>query len=353
MVKEVKDLYRRKLILLECISGSTAYGLNLPHSDIDKRGVFYAPRSVFYGLEEVNQVSSDTGDDSFSELGRFFQLVLKNNPTMIELMNTPNEFVLTKHPLFERLTKEMYLSKLCKDTFAGYAITQIKKARGLNKKILNPMERQRKTVLDFCYVTDKQGSASVRVFLTKQGLKEANCGLSKVAHMTDTYALYYGINQQYRGIFKGEESNDVLLSSVGKQDEPIAYLFFNRSGYSKYCKDYKEYWEWVEKRNDARYHNTLSHGKNYDAKNMMHTFRLLHMSEEIASLGEVKVKRPDREFLLKIRSGQFDYEDLLIMAEEKIEEMKSAYNKSSLPDQPDSVALNNLLIAFREELYKG
>jgi len=34
---------------------------------------------------------------------------------------------------------EMFLLKNCKETFAKYAITQIKKAKGLNKKLINPV----------------------------------------------------------------------------------------------------------------------------------------------------------------------------------------------------------------------
>lgn len=50
---------------------------------------------------------------------------------------------------------------------------------------------------------------------------------------------------------------------------------------------------------------------------MMHTFRLLNMAEEIAREGIVNVRRGDREFLLKIRSGVFSYEELVELANEK------------------------------------
>lgn len=70
-----------------------------------------------------------------------------------------------------------------------------------------------------------------------------------------------------------------------------ALMSFNENAYKQYCKAYKEYWEWVEERNEERYQNTLEHGKNYDAKNMMHTFRLLDMAEEIASEKSILVKK--------------------------------------------------------------
>ncbi len=120
---------------------------------------------------------------------------------------------------------------------------------------------------------------------------------------------------------------------------------------TKYCKDYKEYWEWVEKRNDKRYQNTIQHGKNYDAKNMMHTFRLLNMCEEIGRYGKLLVRRADRDYLLKIRRGEFEYDKLLQLAEQKINEIDTIYQNTTLPDQPDSKKLEKLLVEVRKGIY--
>jgi hypothetical protein len=86
----------------------------------------------------------------------------------------------------------------------------------------------------------------------------------------------------------------------------------------------------VEERNDERYKNTKSHGKNYDAKNMMHTFRLLNMAEEIAVHHRVIVHRKDRDFLLRIRAGDFEYEELIGMVEEKMIKIHYCPDKSGV-----------------------
>ena len=348
----IKTIYKENLVLLDCISGSTAYGLALPSSDIDKRGVFHLPKSIFYGVGGVDQVSNSTNDESYSELGRFFELLLKSNPTMIELLNTPIDFVIHQHPFFEKITPELYLSKKCKDTFAGYAITQIKKARGLKKKILNPVEKKRKSLLDFCYVPQQQGAVPVLEYLQTLGISQSQCGLAKIPHMNEMYGLYYDENMSFKGIVKKENANEVVLSEVPKNVNPITIMSCNASGYSTYCKEYKTYWQWVEKRNEERYENTLSHGKNYDAKNMMHTFRLLTMAEEIAKEGKVFVQRNDREFLLKIRAGEYEYDTLLKMAEEKIISMQEAYQTSNLPEDVNQEKLVDLLVELREIVYQ-
>lgn len=348
----VESLHKKNMILLECISGSRAYGLNTPQSDTDIKGVFLLPKNEFYGLEYVEQVSNETNDIVFYELKRFIELLSKNNPNILELLVTPKESVIQKHPIMDLLKPEDFLSKLCKDTFSGYAMTQVRKAKGLNKKILNPIDRERKSILDFCYVNEGQGSKPLKVFLEEKGIRQEECGLSNIPHMHEMYGLYHDLKGSYGGIIRKSDANEVALSSIAKDVEPIALMSFNKSGYSKYCKDYKEYWDWVEKRNDARYTNTISHGKNYDAKNMMHTFRLLNMAEEIGREGVIKVKRSDREFLLRVKGGEFNYDELVEKAEQKIEEIESVYAKSNLPEQPNVDKINNLLVEMREQLYK-
>lgn len=349
----IQDLRDRNLILFECISGSRAYGTDLPTSDTDIRGVFMLPQADLYGLCYVEQVNDDKNDVIFYELRRFVELLAKNNPNILELLCAPADCVLQKHPLFDQLRSEDFLSKLCKETFAGYAVSQIKKARGLNKKIVNPLPKERKSLLHFCYVLIGAGSQPVLDYLGKRGWEPTNCGLVNVPHARDTYALFYEETGTvgYSGLIGGLDSNAVSLSSVPKDAQPVAHLYVNHDGYSSYCKDYRDYWEWVEKRNDARYQNTLSHGKNYDAKNMMHTFRLLDMASEILETGRVLVRRPNRDKLLQIRSGQFEYDDLLAQAEAKVARVEAAAAVSPLPDRPDLARIERVLVKMREEWY--
>ncbi len=74
-------------------------------------------------------------------------------------------------------------------------------------------------------------------------------------------------------------ANDVQLSSIPKGVDPAATMHFNKDAYSIYCREYAAYWLWV-------------------AKNMMHTFRLLNMAEEIAIHRQVI-----EDLLVRIREG--------------------------------------------------
>ncbi len=350
----IQDIKDNGLLLFECISGSKAYGLNTPQSDTDLKGVFYLPKDKFYGLEYIPQISNETNDEVYYELGRFVELLSKNNPNILEILASPADCILYKHPLMDYLHIDMFLSKLCKDTFAGYAHSQIKKARGYKKKIVNPMDEERKGVLDFCYVLEGHTAVPVKEWLDKKGYRQELCGLSSIAHSKGMYALFYDKNEEftYHGIVNSMLVNEVSLSSIIKGEKEIAYLSFNIEAYSMYCKEYKEYWDWVAERNDNRYHTNLSHGKNYDSKNMMHTIRLLQVAEEILRDGTLTVKRSNRHQLLDIKSGNMDYDNLLVMADRLMESIDKFTKSSKLQEQPEMAKVQGILVKMREKLYK-
>lgn len=349
-IKEIKD---RGLLLFECISGSRAYGLATSKSDTDLKGVFYLPRSEFYGLSYIAQVSDERNDEVYYELGRFMDLLLKSNPNILEMLVSPADCILYKHPLMEKLNIKSFLSKNCKETFAGYAIAQIRKAKGLKKKIVNPMPQKRAAVLDFCYMLEGHTSVSLKSWLEKMNYSQERCGLVNIPHAKGLFALFYDAECKfhYKGIAVNEAANEVSLSSIPKEEQEIGYLSFNVESYSMYCKEFKEYWDWVDKRNEDRYMDNMLHDKEYDAKNMMHTIRLLQVTEELLKTEELRVNRPNREELLAIRSGKFEYSVLLAQSEELIQKIDLAYEQTMLPEAIDAQKLENILIEIRKELY--
>jgi uncharacterized protein len=318
------------LLIFEVISGSKSYGLDTPTSDTDIKGVFVLPKDLFYGLEYTAQVNNESNDIMYYELKRFMELLSKSNPNILEMLNVPEKCVLYRHPVMDMLQPEMFISKQCEQSFANYAFTQIKKAYGLEKRIVNPVEEVRKSVLDFCFVYEDKEAVALEKYLKAKGLDQSNIGLAAIAHLRDCYNLYHSSEFKYAGITKKEHANDVSVSSIPKGEKSIAMLYFNKDGYSVYCKRYKEYWDWVAKRNEQRYDTTMQHGKKYDSKNMMHVFRLLLMAKEIAVEGKINVFRNDREFLLSIKEGKFEYDELVQKA-------------TALKDE--------LLIKMREEYY--
>ncbi|WEK33899.1 MAG: nucleotidyltransferase domain-containing protein [Candidatus Pseudobacter hemicellulosilyticus] len=339
-------------LILETIAGSRAYGLATASSDTDIRGVFVLPKAQFYGLDYTPQVANDSNDIVYYELKRFIELLVRNNPNIMELLATPEDCILYKHPVMDLVDPALFLSKLCEQSFANYAYTQIKKAYGLEKKIMQPMEAERKSVLDFCYVYLGKSTIPLAAFLQMQGYRQEEMGLAAVAHLRDCYNLFHSTVHPCSGVVRKDAANEVCLSSIPPGEIPVGLLYFNKDGYSVYCKKYKEYWDWVASRNEVRYQSTMHHGKKYDAKNMMHVFRLLLMAKEIATEGRINVRRYDRDFLLDIREGKFEYEDLVAQATTLKNDLAQYYAKSSLPEQPDLLLAERLLLHMREACYQ-
>ncbi|MFA9488463.1 MULTISPECIES: DNA polymerase beta superfamily protein [unclassified Mannheimia] len=351
----INDLKQQNLILFEAISGSRAYGLALPHSDVDIRGVYYLPEQYFYGLNYIPQISNETNDEVYFEIGRFVELLLQNNPNVLELLASPEHCIQIKKPIMNLLKREYFLSKQCQQSFAGYAFGQIKKARGLNKKIVNPLPKEKKSLLEFCFIIENAQSIPLTKWLEKQQLSQTQLGLVSIDHTKHLYAVFVDERQElgYQGIIKQAEDSVILRSRVAIDIFPVAYLFFNQDGFTSYCRDYQSYWQWVSERNEERYSNNQAHGQNYDSKNMMHTFRLLETARDIALYREIIVERPNREALLAIRRGEFSYKELISRAEKLMEEVEILFANSDLPETADRKKALQALVEIRQQLYSG
>ena len=378
------------LILLEAISGSRAYGTSTPESDTDYRGVFILPEDHILGTKYTEQVSDSTNDTTFYELKRFLQLVEQNNPNILELLNVPDDCIIYKHPSFDHILehRDKFITKLCKNSIGGYARQQISKAGGLNKKQNWEKDKvTRKDILDFCYIIEGNTTRPIKDWFQLHGYvsdAQVFCGVVNVPNARDTYTLYYdglssncfssdynNVERQklidfqintasklglgYKGIMKTDEnsSNQLRLSSIPKDEKPIAIFSYNQDGYSQHCKDFREYEDWLTKRNTARYTDVKSHGQGLDGKNLMHCKRLLEMAREIGSGQGINVRRPNAEALLDIRRGKVSLPDLVIWAENEIKAIDEIFDNSDLPSEVDSKLLDKLCVKVRREFYNG
>lgn len=224
----IEELRKSGWIAYEYIRGSHAYGLNIPTSDEDHGGVFICPQEYLYGLRSnyPEQIQDKRGDVVFYEFGRWIELLLKSNPTALESLFIPSRCIVGKvHPAIQKIidNRDMFLSKDCFKTLHGYAVSQISKARGLNKKCVNPVT-ERKTVLDFCSVPYMQGSKKVVDWLNDRGLKQKYCGLVALPNMHDVYGLYYDWGThlicEYGADFKDKTNlNEIWDKLCSEQDE--------------------------------------------------------------------------------------------------------------------------------------
>jgi hypothetical protein len=343
-------------IIFKTIVGSQAYGTATASSDIDYKGVYVQHPKEILAFRYAEQLEVNK-DEFYYEVRRFLELLQVANPTVLELLYMPKDCVQYEHKLFGLVTahRDKFLTTRCLQSFGGYAIAQIKKAKGLDKKMNWERDRVvRKRPLDFCYVYENGKTIALQTFLTREGLLQEYCGLTKLDHFKDCYALYYDDyvkeHRQPFG-FKGivlENSNEIRLSPIPKGIAPKTIMYYNKDGYSMHCKDYKEYQIWLETRNTQRYVDIKGHQQQIDGKNLLHCRRLLDMAKEIAVEGRIAVRRKNAAELLKIRRGEFDLQTIIAEAEQDILELETLYAQSNLPEMVDEQFVNNLLVEIRE-----
>lgn len=393
-------------LLYEYVRGSNLYNLNTSDSDVDTSGVYLCTQEELlgslpgtdtarWGNMYKAQVSDSRHDNTWFEIGELLRLLMKSNPTVLESLFVPKSKVIGEvHPIMQMViaNRDQFISKQCFYPFFGYAKSQIEKARGLNKKIANPVH-ERLSPFDFIYTFKGQGSIKFKEWLNNRGLHQEYCGLVNIPNMHDIYGVYYDFGAHcvnndgwrndikfldfakeyffdtdtenvqnrlktlkpigYKGVIKMEaKSDDISLSSIDDKNAiPICFISYNKSGYSSHCRQYSEYQSWVEKRNPKRYESNLN--KNYDSKNMMHCFRMIHMACEIAQgQGMILERTWDREFLLSVRNHKFEYEELIEQLDEEQKRMNQLMVASTIRECVDVEFVNDLIIEIRRRQLK-
>lgn len=348
-------------LLFKAIVGSQSYGTAIPTSDIDRKGVYIQPVSDLITFNYKEQI--DVGkDETYYEVRRFLQLLETANPTVLELLFSPEDCIIEKSPAFDLIVKhrQKFLTKKCLNSFGGYAVAQIKKAKGLDKKMNWEKSKViRKTPLDFVFVYENGKTMPVDIYLKREGLKQEYCGLIALNHFKDCYAMYYDYNAHhgptrnrpfnplgFHGITLAN-SNDIRLSSVPKGIEANCIVYYSKDSYSRHCNMFKEYQDWLNNRNTQRYVDTEIHGQQIDGKNLMHCRRLLDVAIEIAREGTINVRRSNADYLLKIRRGEVNLEELIQQAELDIKGLDLIYEKANLPEEVDKSFVNDLLLEIR------
>lgn len=409
------EIRKRGLLLFEYVRGSKLYHTDTPESDEDHGGVFIAPQD--FSLEIEEEVSDERNDTKWWELGKFMRLAMTSNPSVLEAFFVPDDLVIYEHPMFKKIRarRDEFVTKACFKPFGSYAVSQISKAQGQNKKIHWDMENmERKTPLDFCYTYDgRQGSVSIQEWLDVHGMRQDCCGLVNLTNMKGCYLVYYDFGQHFRlagtdftserekdtpmyrfmvrhfekrwerdgrgslddyiamataaplgdhcGIINNDgTSNTVRLCSTQRDEEPVCMMAYNIDGYGAHCRQYKEYMEWKTKRNKARYESNMKAEKGddpdmkYDCKNMYHSFRMVAMCTEIAQGKGIILDRSgiDRDFLMDVRNRKFGYKELMNRLTVMTGEMEAACSASTIPDNINEDLVRNMVSGFRKMFFE-
>ena len=366
----IEELKQSGRIIFECIAGSRMYNLYLPEkSDFDVRGLYVNPPKEYLTLNEpAGQIGDEKQDVLYYSLKRFFELVQSANPNLLEIFWAPQDCIKIMSTTMEKLiaNRNLFISKKAYFTHAKYAEGQIKKCRGKNKKVHNPQPETMPKKEDFCWIIpsdstiEKYGIThfnedALNVFHTAPyrsiplkhfniSLKEFHC--AGLEHVQNTYRLYY-YGEGAKGIFRGDDM--LVTESIPLEDEFNKFyglLIYNQDEYEKGVKDWHSYNDWMKNRNESRWIDQEKGLLTYDQKNLCHCMRLLISGENILTQGFpiVRFEGAQREYLMAIRRGEFEYEFLMEEVEKRMKDLEELYKTSNIP--------NSVNVKKIDELYR-
>lgn len=361
--EKTKEYIKKNLIFL-CVSGSHAYGMNTPESDMDIRGIFIAGPESIIGTDKIDQFENSTNDIVIYELRKILTLVAEQNPNMQEIPWVDEEDIIfaTDEYWSIRKNREKLLSSLVKQRYSCYAVSQIHRVKNHEKWLtreLNGEFNKKPEMIDYCRLVNRDGFT---ITIKDKDILEYYIHKTFLTHETNTifkvwtiqtkekpkflpkFLRPYKIMKNINGWIDNENCTFYFKESIDKIERNFeGLLFFSKDEFNQVLDQYNKWKEWKENRNEKRH--KLEEKYKYDTKFASHSIRLLRMGYEILTEGKVLVKRPDAQELLDIRNGKWTYEQLLSYAEDMDKvKLEEAYKNTKLPRSVDRVFLNELLI---------
>jgi predicted nucleotidyltransferase len=90
----------------------------------------------------------------------------------------------------------------------------------------------------------------------------------------------------------------------------------------------------------------------YDVKAAMHALRLLYECQELMTKGRITLPRPEKDLLIRARTGKYSLEKVLHMAQKLFMECKSAAESSHLPEKVDRKAVSLLISGCYQKAWR-
>lgn len=344
----LERIRRRDMLLIDSHSGAYAYGLtNTISARNSFRGVFVAPNTFLLGMEEITYVSDPKTDQIYYEIKRFLELLMMNNPLVMEMLNMPTDSIRYRNGLFGLIKPEIFISKLCSRTYTEFALEQLNRIQRQNAQLAyKPEKIAKKEFSDFCYFSTHKGNIPVLKWLEKMEFNLEDCGLSPVPHTRDIYRIYAEKGIGYKGIFIGDaHSPRLVMSDIPPGKTPVGHLIFDEKEFTAYSRELREQKEREEQR--KRLFQEQKSNSNYNAPMFMEIVRLLSMARDIAKEGLIVTRRPDAPELLKIRSGTYSFDYLRDMVQNMVGDVLQAFRNTQLQPAPNKDKVQQVLLEIR------
>ena len=122
-------------LLFSIIGGSRLYGIELPDSDYDERGIFLATDIKYTtGFDTIESiVQTGEVDSTYYELARYLKLLRKSNTQVMEILFSPESSIVHNTEIFKYVRENRYSlidTHALKASLKGYVYSEIRLATG-------------------------------------------------------------------------------------------------------------------------------------------------------------------------------------------------------------------------------
>lgn len=311
------DKHLGKNIIFLTTGGSYAYGTNVETSDLDIRGIAVETSNEILGSAIFEQFEDRKTDTVVYALRKILKLMLNCNPNVLEILGTKDEhiFICNKYGKMIKDNKDLFLSKRAIQSFGGYASAQLRRLQNALARDNYPQREKEIHIL--------------------------NTIKTQIATMKDRYEVF------------SKENLNIYIDKSKKEDfESELFIDVNFKHYP--LRDFKNIY--AEMSNVIKGYDKLNHRNskkdtNHLNKHAMHLIRLFLMGTELLEGKGINTYREkDREFLLKIRKGEFSYSEIFEMVNDYEKKFDYAAKNTSLKDEPDYDKVEELMISINRDV---
>lgn len=116
-------------LIMLCVSGSNAYGLDVESSDKDFRGIMLENENHYIGNTKFYQYVLESPDVVVYGLQNFIKLLTQGSPNIVELMGINDQYMAITSDIYRELKDniQLFLSKKIYYTYRGYANSELLK----------------------------------------------------------------------------------------------------------------------------------------------------------------------------------------------------------------------------------
>ena len=311
------DKHLGKNIIFLTTGGSYAYGTNVETSDLDIRGIAVETSNEILGSSSFEQFENKETDTVIYGLRKIIKLMLNCNPNVLEMLGTKDEhiFVCNKYGKMIKDNTKLFLSKRAIQSFGGYASAQLRRLQNALARDNYPQKEKEIHML--------------------------NTIKTQIATMKDRYE-----------VFSKENLNIYIDKSKKEGFESELFIDVNFTHYP--LRDFKNIY--AEMSNVINDYDKLNHRNskkdtNHLNKHAMHLIRLFLMGIELLEgKGINTYRKNDREFLLKIRNGEFSYSEIFEMVNDYEKKFDYAAKNTCLKDEPDYDKVEELMISINRDV---